>query len=67
MTAWEEVPFDGASAWALYGSPDEYLRRFENALDATIQARWYLPGDRAAILHAATDLANRVFARPHPL
>ena len=64
VTAWEEVPFDGASAWALYGSPDEYLRRFENALDATIQARWYLPGDRAAILRAATDLAARVFAPP---
>ena len=59
-TAWEEVPFTREQALALYGSKAEYLDRFAVALDQAIAARWYLPDDRAAVLAAAADLADRV-------
>jgi len=33
-----------------YSSADEYLNRYERALDALISQRWILPEDRAALL-----------------
>lgn len=37
----------------LYGTPDEYRRRFEEALDATFAAGWHHPGDVPALLAMA--------------
>lgn len=62
VTAWEEVPFTTERAVARYGTKTDYLNRFEVALDQAIAARWYLEGDRAAVLAAAAELADRVFA-----
>jgi hypothetical protein len=48
------VPFDEARLSALYpGGRDEYLARFEAALDAAIDDRYLLEQDRAEILDLA--------------
>ena len=50
-------PFDAAKLAQLYpGGKDEYLRKFQKALDEAIAARNILPADRAEILALAAEL-----------
>ena len=54
MLAGSTVPFDQATLDKLYpGGKDEYLKKFEASLDATINAGFVLPADKAEILQIA--------------
>ena len=52
----QTLPFDEATLAELYpGGAADYLRRFEESLDATIEAGFLLAQDRAEILEVAAS------------